>query len=129
MTAIRAPCLLCARLLRSLVLLTNWCMQLAMEDMSKSLKDLEEKEEKEKEEEDEDKDKDDEKTQKSMTKQLGIFFMLYETKEAAGFTIFNEDGTVIRSGTRGLPVTLLSQPILCLGYRERALTGRLGPAA
>ena len=89
-------------------------MQLAMEDMSKSLKDLEEKEEKEKEEEDEDKDKDDEKTQKSMTKQLGIFFMLYETKAAAGFTIFNEKGTVIRSGTRGLPVTLLSQPILCL---------------
>jgi hypothetical protein len=56
--------------------------------MEDRLKELEDKQ-KEAEEED---DKD-ETTQKSMTKQLGIFFMLYETKEKAGFTIFNEEGT------------------------------------
>jgi hypothetical protein len=55
-----------------------------MEDRLKELED------KQKAEEEDDKD---ETTQKSMTKQLGIFFMLYETKEKAGFTIFNEEGT------------------------------------
>ena len=34
----------------------------------------------------------DAKVQKSMTQMMGIFYMMYETEEAGGFTIFNENG-------------------------------------
>ena len=34
----------------------------------------------------------DAKVQKSMTQMMGIFYMMYETEEAGGYTIFNENG-------------------------------------
>jgi len=44
--------------------------------------------------------------EKEMTKQSGIFYMMYEAKKAAGYTIFNSDGnflyySILTEKTRG----------------------------
>ena len=48
-------------------------------------------------------DEDDKKVQKSMTQMMGIFYMMYETEEKAGYTIFNEKGRRESRGPRRCP--------------------------
>lgn len=80
-------------------------MQLAVKDVADRAKEKQEAvEAAEKEEEDED----DKKVQKSMTQMMGIFYMMYETEEKAGYTIFNEEGERVSRSRQTMPVRALA---------------------
>lgn len=72
------------------------CLQLAREDVDKHLENrwkqilVKEKEEEEGGEEEE--EEEELELQKTRTRTLGWIYMLYSTKEKAGYTIFNEEG-------------------------------------
>ena len=46
--------------------------------------------------------------QKSMTQMMGIFYMMYETEEKAGYTIFNEEGERVSRSRQTMPVRALA---------------------